>query len=60
MFACVRVVTWRRVSQIEAQFEGLFDHIRDYPVQKRVVAFETWIRVDFDQPRLEVTVNHEI
>lgn len=56
----VRVVGRRRKGQIQAQFERLLNHVGDYPVQQRTSTLQARICIDFDQPRLEMPINHEV
>ena len=35
-------------------------HVRNDPFQKWTTQFQTWIRIDLDQPRLEILIYHKI
>lgn len=38
----------------------MFGHVGNDAVEKRAGALETWVGVDFNEPRLELTIDHEI
>lgn len=60
MFVRVRIVCRWRVSQIYCYLEGLLHHIRNDPIEKAPRTVKAGVRIDLDEPRLEVAIYHKI
>ena len=60
MLIGVGVVGWRREGKVKGELEGLFPHIRNDAVEQRTGTLKARVGVDFNEPRLELAVNHEV
>ena len=50
----------RRHQRIKCDSKTSFQHIRDEPIEKGRICFKTRIGVNFNEPRFEVSIKHEI
>lgn len=60
MLTRVGVVGWRREGQVQGQLERLLSHVGNDAVEEGTGALKAGVGVDFDEPRLELAVDHEI
>lgn len=60
MLTRVAVVAGRREHHVEGQPQGLLDHEGDYAVEQWARDLEAGVGVDFDEPGVEVLVDHEV
>ena len=60
MLSGIGVVGGRREGQVEGEFEAELSRVGNDAVEQRTCTLQTRIGVDFDEPGLEVLVNHEI
>lgn len=56
----LRVILGRREEWIDCDFECILDHVGNDPCEKRAAEFQTRIVVDFNQPSIEILINHEV
>ena len=49
-----------REDHIDCQLQHVFNHAWQDSFQKIARLFQAWIRVDFDQPRVEIFIQDEI
>jgi hypothetical protein len=56
----VGVVGWRREGEVKGEFEGLFSHVGNNAVEEGTGTLKARVGVDFNEPRFELTVNHEV
>ena len=49
-----------REDHIDCEFQHVFNHTWQDSFQKIARLFQAWIRVDFDQPRVEIFIQDEI
>ena len=60
MLIGVGVVGWRREGKVKGEFEGLFSHVGNNAVEERTGTLKARVSIDFNEPRLELAVNHKI
>lgn len=60
MLCRIGVVTGRRVDDVEGETEGLVEHLRYDAAEERTGQLEAGISIDFDEPGIEISVNHEV
>lgn len=56
----VGVVRGRREGQVEGQLEAQLSHIRNDAVEEGTGTLQAGVGVDFDEPGLEIGIDHEI
>ena len=60
MLSGIGVVGGRREGQVEGEFEAELSHVGNDAVEQRTCTLQTRIGVDFDEPGLEIGIDHEI
>ena len=60
MLCGVRIMSRRRVDNIESKSESLIKHLRYNSSEQRTVELKTRVGIDLDKPRVEVAINHKI
>lgn len=60
MFCCIGIMAGRRVDDIEGKAEGLVQHLWDDATEQGTGQLQAWVCVDFDEPRVEISINHEV
>ncbi len=45
---------------VERNFKRIVKHARDKLLQQRRRLFQTWVSVDLDEPRFQISVDHEV
>lgn len=60
MAVATRKMAFRGQKRVEAQPKTVLHKVRDQPAQQRTVYLEARVRVKFDEPSSELTINHKI
>jgi hypothetical protein len=60
VFASIGVVSGWGVGEIESQFEAEFSHVGNDAIEEWAGTLKTGVCIDFDEPGLEIAINHKI
>ncbi len=54
------IVSWRGEQWVQPNPQTILNHSWNYPRKQGTRYLQAWVEVDFNQPRFEVVINHEI